>query len=91
MISGAIHINFLSQAPPGVCLYIPEGSHLNYKTIKELQVRKKTGVTIIAVRRGKEIHSNPEPDFKFKQDDFILFTGDREHMNTALNYFQGET
>jgi CPA2 family monovalent cation:H+ antiporter-2 len=67
---------------------IPEGSHLNDKTIKELQVRKKTGVTIIAVRRGKEVHANPEPDFKFKQGDFILFTGDRE--NTAVQYFKGK-
>lgn len=67
---------------------IPEGSHLIEKTIKELQVRRKTGVTIIAVRRGKEIHANPEPDFKFRQGDFILFTGDRENMNNALNYFK---
>jgi CPA2 family monovalent cation:H+ antiporter-2 len=69
---------------------IPESSHLNDKTITELQVRKKTGVTIIAVRRGKEIHANPEPDFKFKQGDFILFTGDRENMNTAVQYFKGK-
>ncbi|OGW37629.1 MAG: hypothetical protein A2Y97_10760 [Nitrospirae bacterium RBG_13_39_12] len=67
---------------------IPESSHLIEKTIKELQVRKKTGVTIIAVRRGKEVLTNPEPDFRFKQGDFILFTGDRENMNTALNYFK---
>jgi CPA2 family monovalent cation:H+ antiporter-2 len=70
---------------------IPEGSHLNDKTIKELQVRKKTGVTVIAVRRGKEVHTNPEPDFVLKQGDFILFSGDRENMNTALKYFQGKT
>jgi len=67
---------------------IPEGSHLIEKTIKELQVRRKTGVTIIAVRRGKEVLTNPEPDFRFKKGDFILFTGDRENMNTALNYFK---
>jgi CPA2 family monovalent cation:H+ antiporter-2 len=67
---------------------INESSHLNEKTIQELQVRKKTGVTIIAVRRGKEVHANPEPDFKFKQGDFILFTGDRENMNTAIQYFK---
>lgn len=69
---------------------IPESSHLNNKTIKELQVREKTGVTIIAVRRVKEVYANPEPDFKFKQGDFILFTGDRENMNTAVQYFKGK-
>jgi monovalent cation:H+ antiporter-2, CPA2 family len=70
---------------------IPEGSYLNDKAIKELQVRKQTGVTIIAVRRGKEIYANPEPDFTFKQGDFILFTGDRETMNTARQYFKEKT
>ncbi|MBM4146014.1 MAG: hypothetical protein FJ240_07040 [Nitrospira sp.] len=69
---------------------LPEGSQLGDRTIKELQIRKKTGVTIIAVRRGKEVHTNPAPDFRFKQGDFILFTGDRENMNTALSYFRGE-
>jgi CPA2 family monovalent cation:H+ antiporter-2 len=67
---------------------IPEGSHLAEKTIKNLGIRKKTGVTIIAVRRGKTVHTNPEPDFKLENGDFILFTGDRENMNTALNYFK---
>jgi CPA2 family monovalent cation:H+ antiporter-2 len=69
---------------------IPEGSVLSEKTIKELQIRKKTGVTIIGVRRGKIVHTNPDPDFRFKSGDFLLFTGDRENMNTALNFFQGK-
>ena len=69
---------------------ITGGSHFSDKTIKELQIRKKTGVTVIAVRRGKVVHPNPEPDFVLKEGDFILFTGDREHMNNALKYFQGE-
>jgi len=68
---------------------ITEGSHLSDRTIKELQVRKKTGVTIIAVRREKVVHPNPEPDYVLKEGDFILFTGDRENMNNALKYFQG--
>lgn len=70
---------------------IPEGSHISDKTIKELQVRKKTGVTVIAVRRGKEVYANPDPDFKFKKGDIILFTGERENMKTATNYFRGES
>jgi CPA2 family monovalent cation:H+ antiporter-2 len=67
---------------------IPEGSDLHEKTIKELQIRKKTGVTVIAVRRGKTVHTNPEPDFRLKAGDFLLFTGDRESMNNALDYLR---
>lgn len=67
---------------------ISEEPHLVEKSIAELQVRKKTGATIIAVRRGPKVHTNPEPDFRFKAGDIILFTGSREHMNTALTYFR---
>jgi monovalent cation:H+ antiporter-2, CPA2 family len=67
---------------------ISEEPHLIEKSIAELQVRKKTGATIIAVRRGPKVHTNPAPDFRFKAGDIILFTGSREHMNTALSYFR---
>jgi monovalent cation:H+ antiporter-2, CPA2 family len=69
---------------------VEEGSPLDEKTIKELQVRKKTGVTVIAVRRGKTVHTNPELDFRLKAGDFLLYTGDRGNMNNALRYFSGE-
>lgn len=67
---------------------IPEGSHLHEKTIKELQIRKKTGVTVIAVRRDNKVHTIPEPDFRLQAGDFILFTGDRESMSNALDYLK---
>jgi CPA2 family monovalent cation:H+ antiporter-2 len=67
---------------------IPEDSHLHEKTIKELQIRKKTGVTVIVVRRDKKVHTTPEPDFRLKAGDCILFTGDRESMSNALDYLK---
>ena len=69
---------------------ISEGLHLAGKSIAELQVRKKTGVTIIAVRRSHEVFTNPEPDFRFRVGDIILFTGERKNMMKALDYFKGE-
>lgn len=69
---------------------VSENLHLVGKSIAELQVRKKTGVTIIAVRRGPEVFTNPKPDFTFKAGDIILFTGERKSMAKALDYFKGE-
>lgn len=69
---------------------ISENLHLVGKSIAELQVRKKTGVTIIAVRRSPEVFTNPEPDFRFRGGDIILFTGERKNMMKALDYFKGE-
>ena len=67
------------------------GSSVTGKSISELQVRKKTGITIIAVRRGQEIFTNPSPDFIFKAEDVILFTGERKNMNIAMHYFRSTT
>lgn len=67
---------------------VPEDSHISGKSIGEMKVRKKTGVTVIAVRRGPEVFTNPAPDFVFRGGDIILFTGDRESMDGALRYFK---
>jgi CPA2 family monovalent cation:H+ antiporter-2 len=68
---------------------IPADSFMTGKSISELQIRKKTGVTVIAVRRETEVITNPAPDFKFKRGDIVLFTGEREAMKTSLHYFRG--
>ncbi len=67
---------------------IPDGSHLTSKSIAELQVRKKTGATIIAVRRGPKVFTNPDPEFRFHAGDIILYTGERKSMDAALDYFK---
>ena len=67
---------------------VPENSHLVGKSIAELQIRKKMGVTVIAVRRGPEAFINPEANFEFQSGDIILFTGDIRSMRQALNYFK---
>ncbi len=67
---------------------IPHGSPLAGQSIGALQVRKKTGATVIAVRRGPLVHTTPEPDFRFIEDDIILYTGDRRSMRAAEAYFK---
>lgn len=67
---------------------VSQESHLAGKSIGELQIRKRTGVTIIAVRREAEVFTNPGPEFRFNSGDTILFTGNMESMNRALNYFR---
>jgi len=67
---------------------ITENSHLSEKSIKELQIRKKTGATVIAVRRAQDIHTNPEPDFRLRAGDILLFTTDRENMHKAIEFFK---
>jgi len=61
---------------------------MNGKSIADVQVRKKTGETIIAVRRDAEVFTNPTPEVSFKRDDIVLFTGERGTMKTAFRYFK---
>ncbi|MEK6672102.1 MAG: TrkA C-terminal domain-containing protein, partial [Nitrospirota bacterium] len=69
---------------------VTEDSFLIGKSIAELHIRKKTGATVIAIRRGAEVFSNPSPDFRFRAGDIILFTGKKEDMHKVLKYFKGE-
>jgi CPA2 family monovalent cation:H+ antiporter-2 len=70
---------------------VPAGSRLSGNSIGGLQVRKTTGATIIAVRRGPDIVTNPEPSFRFMEEDIIIFTGQRADMEKAATYFRSGT
>jgi monovalent cation:H+ antiporter-2, CPA2 family len=69
---------------------VPPNSTLHGKSIKELQIRKKTGATIIAVRRSQQVHANPEPDFVLTEGDVLLFTAAGENMRRAMDFFRGD-
>ena len=68
---------------------VPEKSPLAGRSIAELEIRKKTGVTIIAVRRADTVLTNPDPVFRLQEGDIVLFTGDMKSMNRAFAYFSG--
>ena len=69
---------------------LPEDSPHAGRTIGELQVRSWTGVTIIAVRRGSDVFTNPQPGLRLEAGDIILFTGDRAAMDSAEKFLKGE-
>ena len=69
---------------------VSERSPLLGESISGLQIRKKAGVTIIAIRRGPEVFSNPASDFRFQAEDVVLFIGEKKNIDSALNYFKGD-
>jgi TrkA domain protein len=48
------------------------------KTIIDLEIRKTTGVTIIAIVRENDTIINPPPDTVFKLHDMLVVVGSRE-------------
>lgn len=54
---------------------IDEGSSAVNRSIAELDIRQKTGVTILAVVRNSKMQHNPPPDFSFKAGDLLGVVG----------------
>ena len=63
-------------------------SRTSGKTIKEIDLRAKTGVTIIAVRKQGQLVSNPGADITINSGDVLFLTGDRDTIKKAIQYLE---
>jgi CPA2 family monovalent cation:H+ antiporter-2 len=55
------------------------------KTLKELDIRKNTGATVIAIARNGEAITNPGPDFTLNPDDIVVLLGAHADLDKAEN------
>ena len=55
---------------------VPAPATWQSKTLKELNVRAKLGVNIIAIRRAGKINVSPTADFAFQSGDVVVVLGD---------------
>jgi len=62
---------------------LPLASH----SIAELQIRKRTGVSVIAIRRGERIIPNPDPTERLEVGDLLLLVGTGEQMRRFQETF----
>ena len=53
------------------------------KTLKELNVRAKLGVNIIAVERGGDINVSPAADYRILDGDILVVLGDIEALKAV--------
>ncbi len=67
---------------------INEDAYASGQSLKDLMLRSKTGVTVIAVKRGNEIISNPEPEFILKPGDVLYLIGSKESILQALELLE---
>ena len=54
------------------------------KSPMEIQLRKKTGVTLLAIKRGKVLLEHPSPDTIFHKDDIAYVLGSKEQVVMAI-------
>jgi CPA2 family monovalent cation:H+ antiporter-2 len=62
-------------------LIIHKGSIALNKTIKDLDLRNKTGITILAIKKDKEVITNPSTGIILEEGDIIYTLGN--HYNTS--------
>ncbi len=68
---------------------VDEKSWLIGKSIKSINLRAKTGATIIAVRRENTNILNPDPQFTLKEGDVVAYIGTREQLISTFTYLSG--
>lgn len=53
------------------------------QTVREIPLRTETGISILAVSRGGDVHFNPEPDFRIYPGDRLLILGHPDQLKEA--------
>ncbi|MCA1747536.1 MAG: NAD-binding protein, partial [Bacteroidales bacterium] len=66
---------------------VEEGSEADGKSVIDLRLRKETGATLLAIKRGDEIIEHPDPAMKMKKGDITYLLGDQEKINFASELF----
>lgn len=60
---------------------LPDNSPAVERTIQELRLRSRTGVSVVGVIRGGVLHPNPDAGFQFAAGDFIAVMGNAEQLS----------
>ena len=62
---------------------VPAPKRWQEKSLRELNVRAKLGVNIIAVERGSKIDVSPAADYKIMEGDILVVLGDTDALSTV--------
>lgn len=62
-------------------------AQLSGKTIADLDIRSRTGVTILAVSRDGKNTVNPRPDFRFVRGDAVVVIGESDQIRMFEHEF----
>jgi TrkA domain protein len=77
-------IGFLMKHLAFEWVKVPEGSFLVGKSIKELEIRKKYGVIVVAVIREENVIVSPSPLFRIEAGDTLVVVGSLENIKKFL-------
>jgi CPA2 family monovalent cation:H+ antiporter-2 len=58
------------------------------KSLAEVELRKKYGVTVLAIRRDSRMLPNPEPDMQLLAGDLLIVMGTPENLSNSTRLFK---
>lgn len=67
-------------------VYIPQNSPSVGKSLRDLDLRRQTGVTVTAIVRDGNMDINPEPDLTIDPEDILVLIGNNECVEKAIDY-----
>ncbi len=69
-------------------LDVSKNSQVIGKTISELNLKRRTGLLIVAIKKGDgKLYFNPDSDYVFEKDDVLLVMGTREQIEKSNEVF----
>jgi len=57
------------------------------KTLAEIDLRSKYGITVVAIRRGKETIANPDGNIEIRENDVVIVLCDTEKKDKINELF----
>ncbi len=89
-VGSLINLNELLAAGLTEAYYVDENNIHIGKTMKELNLRAITGVTIIAIVRSDKTITNPASEEKIIDKDTLVITGNHKTVDDAISYLDSK-
>jgi CPA2 family monovalent cation:H+ antiporter-2 len=64
-------------------IIVSEGSPADGRSLVELELRKKSGLTLLAIRRGENMIEHPSPETTFEKNDIAYVIGNNDQVEKA--------
>jgi monovalent cation:H+ antiporter-2, CPA2 family len=70
---------------------VESGSFVDGKSLKETELRKTHGLTLVGIKRGREVIANPDAGFRLKAGDVAYLFGEHHQVREKSFLFQTES
>jgi monovalent cation:H+ antiporter-2, CPA2 family len=68
---------------------VQAGSGIAGTQLRDGLLRDRSGATVLVIKRGEEVNSNPDPVWQFEVDDIVLVLGKADQLVFAAHLFEG--